>query len=70
MVTSSTQMSLLGVHSPTVKRRQSVAETMEGARRITAAITSIFFAWKNCNKYFWGWEIMKIKIANRTRIEN
>ena len=63
-------MSLLGVHSPTVKRRQSVAETMEGARRITAAAASIFFAWKNFEKYIWGWEIMKIKIATRTRIEN
>ena len=40
--TSSTQISLLGVHSPTVNRRQSVAETMEGARIIRAA-ASIFF---------------------------
>ena len=54
-VTSPTQMSLLGAHSPTVKRRQSVAETILGARKIrVAAAENIFF--------------LKINIAVFTRI--
>ena len=53
-VTSPTQMSLLGAHSPTVKRRQSEAETI-GARKIRAAAAENIFC-------------LKIKTAVITRI--
>ena len=54
-VTSPTQMSLLGAHSPTVKRRQSVAETILGARKIRATAAENIFC-------------LKIKTAVITRI--